>query len=426
MAKIQDNRSTVNLHLLETQKLKNEEIVALIAFLCSSDPIIPFVKHVNVLRSKYDMTIELRSIDIEVLSLRQDFPLSALRNYYIAANHGYHSLILDTVRGYQSEVNAIVYIRRLEQVFGVQPDYEFIKDLIDFIDTSNMDGPGAVGIRRHYRDILDKISPYQPIPKYIKNFNINIDTLPKLKAKATATMPIKNIVDFLLDNMTDLDLYIEETDEVKARDVLTQRITKMTPIQRENFLHLFKVDTNDVKKIRGDKDVFRIFGPVNFYPETDFSTLTTEDGEPDANVIYGGARMFTDVSMEYDYENDLPMDDWFVGYCLQCSNRIRARFHAVREPVLTGGWRGCFCTMDCVRKYIEVDTIHDPDLYNIYMMKIALTKEFETELKGVGIQDRDYKGKQTIDLISTLPKVDFMSTNLPTLTITTDYGKTTS
>jgi len=41
-----------------------------------------------------------------------------------------------------------------------------------------------------------------------------------------------------------------------------------------------------------------------------------------------------------------------------------------------------------------MDTEHDPDLYNVYVVKIALTRQFEEEMNEIGIEDRDYEAPE--------------------------------
>ncbi len=63
---------------------------------------------------------------------------------------------------------------------------------------------------------------------------------------------------------------------------------------------------------------------------------------------YGGHAMLLCICNE-----DTPEDsdeyaiDWFLGHCVRCKRILTSRVHAIRRPILTGGWVGCFC-IDCV------------------------------------------------------------------------------
>lgn len=424
MTSLPASRSTIEIELIAKAPLKNEEIVELVLFISSAESVAPYHRHIQLLRDKYDTTIEMRSLEVEILSIRDRFDMRTLKNFFAALeDQGYHSLIIPAIRGYQEDKNASVYITRLEEIFGIQPDEEFVRSIIDFIDNSNMDGPGIKSIRKHYQHQLDKTASYAPIPDYIHDFDIKINELPHLEEKPiTPEMPVELIVDYLFTQLGNIDVFIEG-DEDEAKEVLTKRINDMSIIEREQFIKISKVDNREIKDLQDNRDIFRVYGPVNLFSDTDFSDLRNENGDLDINIIFGGARMFTDMTLEYNYEDDLPMDDWFLGYCLQCSTRIRAYHHAVREPHITGGWRGCYCSWTCVRRFIEMDTEHDPDLYNLYVAKIALTREYESQINEIGIQDRDYniledqdeegydaeEVDQDVvdDLKSKLPKINF-------------------
>lgn len=389
-----DPRTQIQLRLLREAPLKNEEIIELIAFLCNAESIDMYREHITILRDRYDLTVDIRPVEFEVLSLRDKFTLPMLRNFYRALGDvGYHGMIPQIITLYQQDIAASVYIQNLEMVFGIQPDEEFVRSVIKYIDDSDLDGPGVIAIRRYYQNKLEQISEYAPIPHYIKDFGIKVNELPHLEEKqVSADMPSELIAQYLIDQMADYDLYVEETDETTAKDVLISRIESMSEAEREAFVVLFKVDPEEVKRIQTNRDVFRVYGPVNPYLDTDFSNLRNEEtGELDVNLIFGGARMFTDMALEYEPETGVPLDDWFTGYCLQCSKRIRSYHHAVREPVLKGGWRGCYCTWDCVRETIRLDAEQDTDAYNMYVLQMALIKEMENAINDIGIQDRDYE-----------------------------------
>lgn len=391
MATVPVTLSSIQVDLLRTAQLKNEEIIELTAFICQAEAIEPFRQHLQILRDKYDMTLEIRPLEIEVISLRDRFKVRNLRNLYAGlGDQGYHSLILPLITGYQQDKNAALYAQTLEEVFAIDLDEQFIRQILEYLKNSEMDGPGVVAIQRYLRNKLDRVSEYAPIPNYVRDYDILVSDLPRLEKKPIdPDLPNELIADYLLTRI-DNYLVIEEEEPGQAKQALIDRLERMNEIEKKAFVDLFQVDEEEIARIRADRDIFRVYGPVNPYPDTDFSILTTDEGQPDVNVIFGGARMFTDNSLEYDYENDLPVDDWFRGYCLQCSRRIRNYHHAVREPLLTGGWRGCYCSFDCVLKFIELDTESDPDLYNLYTLRVNLLRVVDQDIAEIGIADRDY------------------------------------
>src|SRR5665648_49086 len=367
---------------LESTPLTNEEIVALLAFICQAENIAPYSEHVRILRDKYDLTVDVRPLEVEVLSLREQFPMRILRNFYTGLNdQGFHSLIAQVLTYYQEDKSAALYAERLREVFVVQLDDQFITETLQAIENATMEGTGIDAIQRSYRNKLDQVAPYAAIPTWIKEFNIDPETLPHLEEKPVASdLPDDLLADYLLTRADDMGLVIEPEEGSNQKDVLLAMLDQLPKDQREELVSAFKVDQEEIKELQDNPNIFRVYGPVNEYADTDYSELTTLDGGPNVDVIYGGARMFTDMSQEYDYENDRPVIDWFRGYCLQCSRRIRSYHHAVRLPHLQGGWSGCYDTWQCVRDFMELDEDPDPARYNLYLLKVALTREFEEEL----------------------------------------------
>jgi len=109
---------------------------------------------------------------------------------------------------------------------------------------------------------------------------------------------------------------------------------------------------------------------------------------------YGGCRMLTCVEYEQQYLNDDSVDsfdvnyqddafdktEWFTGSCDVCFNKIQFKHYAVRLPLWRGGWLGCYCSWDCVRKTL-----------NNEIVTADLIDTFEAQLNTIGIQDRRYR-----------------------------------
>lgn len=99
-------------------------------------------------------------------------------------------------------------------------------------------------------------------------------------------------------------------------------------------------------------------------------------------------RMFKSNTYIVD-ENEEPPADWFVGYCQRCATRINNRYYAVRIPVVSGGWTGCFCSIPCMRQfYLERDDLEDSIESNSLIALDRAVDELERELMQIGIQDR--------------------------------------
>lgn len=81
--------------------------------------------------------------------------------------------------------------------------------------------------------------------------------------------------------------------------------------------------------------------------------------------------------------------DWFTGNCDYCNKKIRHYYQAVRKPVITGGWIGCYCSWSHVRK-------SEPEMPNELLETFApgtivfrMIQYFENEIKKIGTYPRD-------------------------------------
>lgn len=395
-------QASIEVELLRTQILKNEEIIELLSFICQAESIDPFIEHVTTLRDRYDMSIEVRPLEIEIFSLREKFPLRVLRNFFIAIGDvGYHGLIMQIITLYQWDSSTAVYLLNLEEIFATQPDEEFVRDTLRVIENSDMEGPGISAAIHLFQGKLERISEYAPIPKYIKDFDIMIEKLPRLELSDINDDATPDIVaQYVQERLENMGQYLELSEGETAQEVLTKLVSNLPAGQYDELIDKMSIDPEEIKRIQNHRDIFRVYGPVNPYPDTDFSNLLDESemGEFDINLIFGGARMFTDLSQEIDSETSVPLEEWFTGYCMQCSLRIHAYHHAVREPGILGGWSGCFCSWDCVRGNIRDDQgefdfegDNDPDKLNIYAIRLALTIQIENNMNDWGIGDRDYE-----------------------------------
>lgn len=100
-----------------------------------------------------------------------------------------------------------------------------------------------------------------------------------------------------------------------------------------------------VKMTSDNKEFNRIFGPVNCGSwGCKFS--------PDKKC-----RMLICLCCENDdgFENEDV--DWFVGSCDFCEDEIFLKESTLRIPLEGGGWKGCFCSFQCIREaYLDGDT----------------------------------------------------------------------
>lgn len=131
--------------------------------------------------------------------------------------------------------------------------------------------------------------------------------------------------------------------------------------------------------ISNDEVLFKLYGPCNSLDDEEIG------GEAD-NIcsMYGGCRMFLcsceDVAEEEEGDYDWY---WFSGSCDFCRLKIKHPHYAVREPILYGGWSGCFCSLECVMTKIK----------DSGPLNRALLDRMQEQFETIGIADRRYKEK---------------------------------
>jgi hypothetical protein len=112
-----------------------------------------------------------------------------------------------------------------------------------------------------------------------------------------------------------------------------EKITSLSVSLKENFLN-----TNEQ------------FPPERYYG------LSNEILDQDCCGMKGPCRMYYCVCRnEDDYDNtsytqELNPQSWFIGSCEECGIGIEKFRYAIRFPIKDGGWLGCFCSFECMRK----------------------------------------------------------------------------
>lgn len=99
-----------------------------------------------------------------------------------------------------------------------------------------------------------------------------------------------------------------------------------------------------------DLEIFRHYGPVN--------TQSKYRSDEESNCIdYGGCRMFlcNDFCNDEFVDEKLSTNDWYTGYCGCCGLSIPNKKWCLRLPLLCGGWKGCYCSPDCLKREAYVD-----------------------------------------------------------------------
>lgn len=164
-------------------------------------------------------------------------------------------------------------------------------------------------------------------------------------------------------------------DEKLMNDLLIAQYAISTVQEKILMLEpVMKLDNFD------DTALFQEYGPVN-------TMYTFSEGYGDNYICsqYGGCRMFTCTEFEDcgpdGYEFDIMsihdteiVPDWYRGTCDHCHKKVK-KYHAVRMPLLCGGWKGCY-HLKCLEERVS-----DP----ITALMVGRIKE---QLNVIGIRDR--------------------------------------
>ena len=137
----------------------------------------------------------------------------------------------------------------------------------------------------------------------------------------------------------------------KTREYLKDKLENLNEEERVKYVYSF-INQDVLNQLVENINLFNIMGPSNPITNGDF-TQTTH-----ICYKYGGCRMFycncfeaeifgpdNDDSQEPYYPN---IPQWFTGKCQHCKREIEKRCYAIRRPLPQGGWRGTYCSWNCL------------------------------------------------------------------------------
>lgn len=258
--------------------------------------------------------------------------------------------------------------------------YDNWKKLNDLMKEMDSDHPSDVKIQKYFQEQMDKNGNYAPIPKWIR-YNL---PSPELKSIPENIPTVKEARDLILKGMMedDIDIIRSKNDKLKVDSIrMTQEMVALqyatAPIHEK--LLMIEPFFKDKRKIEPfDATLyFQEFGPIN----TRFTESSAIDPD-DPCEKYGGCHMLLCNEFEdpdeftEDLEEDYESPEWFTGICKHCEMTIAKPEYAVREPLLHGGWRGCYCSFEHMEHGIDNPLV---------LTMIARIKE---QLNIMGIRDK--------------------------------------
>jgi len=186
---------------------------------------------------------------------------------------------------------------------------------------------------------------------------------------------VKEAVELILEDLGKNKINIISSD-IETKEFLISQYSISSIIEKIQMLA-------NIKEIPMFNDIplFREFGPVN----TIYTSNPNLVESTHQCVKYGGCRMLLCTEFEDMYSDgeeidimaiDYTINDWFRGSCDKCLQKIGKRHYAVRQPLRHGGWKGCYCSFECMKS-----NINDPHT----ALMVGRIKE---QLSIIGIRDR--------------------------------------
>lgn len=237
-----------------------------------------------------------------------------------------------------------------------------------------------VMLREFFYEEWKRYENFAPRPSWIKTtkFQEMDDDYPPIPS----VYEVSNLISKDINNGILPNLNIEtNNDETQLKDIIIDYYGISTYPER-------KIILSNNKSIQlpnySDEDLFRNYGPVNTKYE-----LPDNNPEVSEHICnkYGGCRMFLCTefeTMDEDGEYYDPMsaedeaqeiNEWFRGMCDACLNKIMTYRYAIRLPLIKGGWKGCFCSLNCMKSHI-----HTPQ-------SALLVGRLQEQLNVIGIND---------------------------------------
>lgn len=288
---------------------------------------------------------------------------------------------------------------RIVSIFDLANNRERINYLIGLLQENESESKvEMLKIKQYLNSLYKELAPTAAIPEHMIPGNSGPDKeLPdadlledvevEIAEPDIEDIPTEEMADLLTEGLLNEGFNIDDID--RARDEIKDRLDAVD-LETKKAMMLPTLKQNELQSLHDDEELFRIFGPSH---PVDNNPL---DGETPCGM-YGGCRLFLCVCHETngqsalvdnDLFNDDPVDpqddifitDWFTGNCQNCNLKIAKRCYAVRQPLVSGGYRGCYCSWKCVREGTVDNEI------GIF----ALVDNIERKMKDIGIYDRRY------------------------------------
>lgn len=183
------------------------------------------------------------------------------------------------------------------------------------------------------------------------------------------TLTLEEQVDLVTAGLQASGLTLADREE--SIEAVTAILKSATEEQKMELLRPV-LEKEQLDSLQGDRELFRLLGPANPLYDSNNQQLA-----------FGGCRMFSCQLFDYDEEN-MEYYDWFNGLCDTCHKGIARRQYALRMPIASGGWVGCYCSFQCLRRGIDQ---REEDNRRPELAIRLMVDNIEQQIKDIGIQD---------------------------------------
>lgn len=245
----------------------------------------------------------------------------------------------------------------------------FRQTIIDLYDVAKSKTNATM--MEYFGDMLKKIGVYAPVPAWVDYAKTKY-TQKQLEELLEQYLIINDM--FTAPDVAECGSPEEDTERLIAimqehadageldfdalREDTLATFKDKSEKERYDFFEWIE-NNNFYMQLSNDVSIFEVHGPCLLDPKG--YTLKAKS-KSDICTRFGGCRMFTCVCRENKRK------DWFKGICdnESCGIHIAKKCYAVRMPLETGGWFGCYCSFDCVRENIPKEKHATFDIVNGY------------------------------------------------------------
>jgi len=251
-------------------------------------------------------------------------------------------------------------------IFDIYPNitYDDWKQLVSMTENVEDEEYSNIELRNFFINRLK----YFNISKFNNDILIDNNKFQEIFTKNKNLPQVKDVLPLILENMLAFISYEKTKDIDIINNAIMIKYSMSSSLDKIKMLKSSNIEEYKDIEDFDDIELFNLLGPVN----TMYSNLEINEYQC---FKYGGCRMLVcshfeeidkngykidifddnDIELEWVKGRDIELE-WFRGKCDECDNKILSKTHSIRQPLLYGGWKGCYCSIICLKKQIDYKT----------------------------------------------------------------------